>query len=298
MSEKKYFLLLVAVFFVVGINLTSRQAYCQNDVVQSGSENSDVPDFSQTADDKQKKSGSSVTDMSDMNEYVRAGDEFNTQFNHKKSLENYLKANELFEDNYEVLWKLSRTFERLGYNSVDDTAIEINYEKAMEYAQKATAINPDGYEGHFRLAAASGRMALLKGGKTKVRLSKDVKKHCEISIELNSEYHLPYHTLSRWHHNVANLSWVLKAFAKIIYGGIPKASDDKAVSYMKKAILLKPDYINHHLQIGKIYMDMKDYEFAAEEFNKSLQLPAVEEDDEEHKAEAGELLEIVKKKLD
>jgi tetratricopeptide (TPR) repeat protein len=228
-----------------------------------------------------------------VNRHIRRGDELYKQFKHKESLTEYLGADEIDPNNYEVKWRIARAYTRIGKNAPKKEK-EANYKKAMGFANQAVAIDSTGVEGHFRLAVAKGRLALFKGGKEKIRLSKDVKAEIDIVKQLDPNYHLAYHVIGLWHRGIANLSWVLKAFAKVIYGGVPEASNQEAVANLRKAVELRPDYVQHHVELGKTYVEVKDYEKARKEFEKALELPSVEEDDDEAKEEAKELLEDIK----
>ena len=39
---------------------------------------------------------------------IQEGDKYNTEFNHKKSLESYQKADKLSPANWDILWRISR----------------------------------------------------------------------------------------------------------------------------------------------------------------------------------------------
>ncbi len=90
---------------------------------------------------------------------------------------------------------------------------------------------------------------------------------------------------------MSTLSWVLKTAAKIVYGGLPEASLEESIRFMERAVELAPDNLNHHLQLGKSYLEADRPEDAREEFRQVLQLPVIEIDDPEYKQEARNLLE-------
>lgn len=66
---------------------------------------------------------------------------------------------------------------------------------------------------------------------------------------------------------------------------------------MKKAVELKPDYINHHLELGRTYVSLKKYDLAAQEFQKCLDLNAASSKDGDYKDEAKQELAAAKKKI-
>ena len=171
------------------------------------------------------------------------------------------------------------------------------YYLARDAANSAVSHGPNNAEAHFELAVALGRVALSEGGKTKVQLSVAVKEEAEKAIELDPQHDGALHVLARWHREVANLSGILKAFAKILYGGLPPASNEEAVEYFKRAIIIDPDHINHHLELARTYVNMKEWQLAMDEFEKVLALPVADADDPSHKENAQEEMKDVEKKL-
>jgi len=94
------------------------------------------------------------------------------------------------------------------------------------------------------------------------------------------------------------LNWILKAAAKLIYGGVPPGATHKAaIVNFKKAIEINPEWINHHKQLGLTYMEMKKWQLAKNEFEAVLELPVFDHEDEYHEKVSSELLDKVNKKL-
>ncbi len=242
---------------------------------------SSIPGFAQEA---------SVTD------YLTKGDEAYKSFDNEQALKFYQEAFKLDSTNCEALWKIARAYVDLGEVS-DKKTQKKDYYLAEKFARKAVTNCPYNSMAHLELAIAVGRVALMEGGKKKVKLSKEVKFEAEKALELDPNNDLAHHVLARWHREVATLSGVLKMFAKVLYGGLPPASLDKAVEHFKKAIEINPNYINHHLELGITYEKMKKWKLAKEEYEKVAQLPIQDSDDAAHKKEAAERLKKVMKKL-
>jgi tetratricopeptide (TPR) repeat protein len=230
-------------------------------------------------------------------EYMAKADEAFEQNDDSTAVVYYQMAARADTNNCEAQWKAARSHIHLGEN-LEGQQQESHYMLGEMYARKAVKKCPESADAHLQLAIGVGRLALLRGGKTKVELSKDVKDHAEKAIELNPELDIPYHVLGRWHREVATLSGLLKMFAKVLYGGLPPASVEKSEELFKKAIDLNPDYINHHLELGMTYEELENWSAAAEEYKKVADLPATEDDDPQHKKEAQKRLKKVEKKLD
>ncbi|OGC00967.1 hypothetical protein A2V82_03730 [candidate division KSB1 bacterium RBG_16_48_16] len=229
-------------------------------------------------------------------EFIASGDAANKAFDHQSALKFFQKAHQLDPANCEALWKMSRAHVDIGEKADKDLQRQ-HYYMAEKIARQAVAQCETVADAHLALSIAVGRVALMEGGKKKVELSKEVKTEAEKTLELDASNDLAYHVLGRWHREVATLSGILKAFAKILYGGLPDASLEKAVQYFSKAIEIKPDYINHHLELGITYEDMKEWEQAKQEYEKVAELPGTESDDQDHKATAAERMKDVLKKL-
>jgi thioredoxin-like negative regulator of GroEL len=89
---------------------------------------------------------------------------------------------------------------------------------------------------------------------------------------------------------VATLGGFLKFFANVLYGGLPDASVKESIIYLKRAVEADPSNLEHHLELGKSYLEADDEEDAKKEFQAVMILPQQEAYDKDLKKEAGELL--------
>jgi tetratricopeptide (TPR) repeat protein len=195
---------------------------------------------------------------------------------------------------YDLWWRCARTCSDRGQRADFDKKkpeAEAAYAEAVRAARKAVALSPDGWEGHLELAVALGRLALFRGGGEKLKLSKELKVEADRALGLNPQADRAYHVLARWNRGIAQLSFFEKAGAKVIYGGVPAgASMDQAVTFFEKAVELRPDWINHRLELGRTYLDMGLKSKAREQFEKALALPIEGPFDADYKMEAQRLL--------
>jgi Tfp pilus assembly protein PilF len=79
----------------------------------------------------------------------------------------------------------------------------------------------------------------------------------------------------------------------VVLGGVPKgASYDNAEQAFQKAVTLEPDYVNHHVEYGRLLRDLHKNEDSRRELEKALALPATSSAlDARYQAEARALLE-------
>ena len=163
-------------------------------------------------------------------------------------------------------------------------------QEAVLNARLAAEVRPDGAEGWFQVGQSTGMLSQLPGGRETVDMAVESKMAFERAISLDPDHTGAIHGLARWHYCVANLPWTLKLAAKIFYGGLPPASNEKAVQLYRRAISLEPDVIIHHLELGKTYLEMKENAPARAEFETVLILPVASYFDTDRKQEAKLLL--------
>jgi Tfp pilus assembly protein PilF len=128
-----------------------------------------------------------------------------------------------------------------------------------------------------------------------VKLSRKVKEHAEKAIELDPQRAEPYVVLGIYYREIANLNRFLKAFAKVFFGGLPKATNEGSEQSLLKAIELKPTYINAYFQLARTYEKMKEKDKAITNYEKILELPQADHQDNAIKTKAEERLKKLKK---
>lgn len=212
------------------------------------------------------------------------------EFNNEKALQKYEEALRYDPQNYEVLWKLSRTLVDIGEHLPMTTEAEKQkqlqvYERALEYAKKAIAVNPQGSMGYVRRAIVNGRIALFRGVWDALDLVKQTKADCERAIELDPNNATAYYVLARTHQKVCEkpkvVRWPL---------GLGWATMDDAIRYYEKAISLRPTFIMYRLDCARAYIELKDYDKAKEHLRRISSLPKLDEDDDLFRIQASEIL--------
>jgi len=234
-------------------------------------------------------------------ERITQGDDYYAKFDDAKALEEYLAALQLEPQNFEALWRASRSL--VDVADVMDTADKASKGKQMKmyidaerYARQAVAINPNDSQSYFLISAAIGKKVLTQGKKEQINASKEVKKVIDKAIELDPNNDLAYHALGRWHRRLAEIGGAQRFFGGIIYGSIPKGTYEESEKALKKAVEIKPDYGNHHLELGRTYLSLKKKDLAAEEFQKCIDSPISTSQCEMYKKEAEDELAKLKKK--
>jgi tetratricopeptide (TPR) repeat protein len=173
-------------------------------------------------------------------------------------------------DSAERLWRRARVQYEMG--QVAEKKSVKRYKSAEKYARAAIKNDPNNSESYKWLAIAIGAQSKYSGTKEQVRQSGEIKKYIEKAIELNPDDDISYLVLSRWHYKVSALGGVARTFAKVIYGGVPKASLKKAEELLLQAIEIH-DRIAHRYNLAKVYKRMDRQEEAMEQLRLTLLLP-------------------------
>lgn len=174
----------------------------------------------------------------------------------------------------DVLWRRSLFWSDYGlsrFYSDDDQAARSAYRKSRRWAEKALAADSNSAWAHLARTAAAGRAALLPdGNRAKIRRSRAVKRHADRVLELDSTMAPAYHVRGVWHGKVADLGVILRAAVRVVYGGLPEASLEKAVADLTRAIELEPRAASH-LELGKVYQKMGRTEAARTHLQAALE---------------------------
>jgi tetratricopeptide (TPR) repeat protein len=225
------------------------------------------------------------------------GDQYSEKlFDNQKALQSFQAALALAPNDYEILWRLSRTYADIGGHMPFATAAEKQkqlevYDRSLEFAKKAISANANGSMGYVRRAITNGRIALYRGVWESIDLVKQVKADCEKSIQLDPNNAAAYYVLARSHAKVCEkpkmVRWPL---------GLGWANMDTALYNFEKSIALRPNFAMYRLDCAKAYIEEDEYDKAKLHLRMIPTLPKANEDDEKFKQEAAQLLEKIKDK--
>jgi tetratricopeptide (TPR) repeat protein len=219
-------------------------------------------------------------------ELVTAGDALDRRNLNSEALSAYLKADAQKPNDAEILWRLSKQYAQLMLDAKSDSERGRLGQKALDAAQRAVAADPNNAQAHLALAIVYGRIALNEPPRRKVEMSSLIRQEGETAARLDPKNDNAWYVLGRWNYEIANFNPVLKALAQAIYGKLPDASNEKAVDYFTRAIVLQPQRAAHHLELGRAYLALAEKQKARDEFNKGLSLPSTEKDDDDNKQRA------------
>lgn len=232
---------------------------------------------------------------------ITEGDQHYNSFQNEKALEVFQKADSLYPDNWEVLWRLSRTYTDIAEHMPSSTDEQVDeqlatYEQAVEYADKAIQLAPDQAVTYLRRAIANGRIALFKGvfsvGGVVNQVRDDTHKAIELGNGGNEVQGVAHYVLARTHDKISD-KW--KPARSVL--GLGWADYDSAIVHFDKAVKLYPGFIMIYLDYAKALIEEDQWEEAKELLEKAINSPIKDEDDEQRIVEAKELLEKVNEEL-
>jgi tetratricopeptide (TPR) repeat protein len=227
-------------------------------------------------------------------ELVKQGDVYDLKFNPTEALKFYLPAEQMEPKNAGILERIARQYR---HQMADAPALNEKIRlsgMALGYAQRAAVLAPKDSEAHLSIAICHAKAIELYSSKEKMNALRQVKISADQAIALDSDNHLAWYILGRWHQRVADLNSLKRIVAEMAYGDLPKASFEDAVKCFSKAIRLNPDRSVYHVDLGITYASMGNKEDARKCLEKGLTLPSTGKDDPEAKKRGQETLKTLK----
>jgi tetratricopeptide (TPR) repeat protein len=221
---------------------------------------------------------------------INDGDKLFEQSKFAESIVIYEEILEKEPANYEVLWKLSRSYSKQGNLEKKKKSKKNHFSKAVDYTKQAIEVKPNGFEGYLYLAESLGKLSKVEKSETKVSLTYEIKEAALKAIELNPSHFKAYMILGIWHRKIEDANWLEKSLAKSFFGGLPEASLAEAEKNLKKSIELKSDFIESHYELALVYKMLKKKDLAIEELEEAINYPTISEKQEGIKKKANSLL--------
>ncbi len=233
-----------------------------------------------------------------LEELIEQGDNYYKKFNNQKALEVYQKADVMYPDNWEILWRISRAYVDIGEHmpassSEQEKAQLEKYQMAYDYADRAVKLAPGESITYLRRAIANGRIALFKGVFSVAGVVNSVKEDCEKAMQLNTGgrevQSVANYVYARTHAKISE-KW---APARAVLG-LGWADLDSALVYFDKAVKLKPNYVMFYVDYALALIEDGNKQKAREVLETAIKSPIEDEDDEVRKEEARALLKKLK----
>uniref|UniRef100_M4B8B9 Regulator of microtubule dynamics protein 1 n=1 Tax=Hyaloperonospora arabidopsidis (strain Emoy2) TaxID=559515 RepID=M4B8B9_HYAAE len=191
-------------------------------------------------------------------------------------------------DDVGVIWRLTRAaydVSNLRATSADEKKVLIYY--AHDVIQKGLDVTNDVAAVHNWYGIILSSIGDYEGSKVAIANSYEIKRHWETAVQLNPHNPTTYYLLGCWCMAIADLSWLERKAAAVLFGAPPESSYDQALDHLLQSEALAPNtWKKRALLIAHVYAKKKDDAKAKEWVDKALALPCKSEEDESVHAEA------------
>jgi tetratricopeptide (TPR) repeat protein len=186
---------------------------------------------------------------------VEDGDREFLRTNYKEAAAIYDSVLTAGRDSSVVLWRLARAYVCMADVAEEKDQLDL-YRIAGWYAERSIVADSLIADGHTWRAAALGNIAMYEGGKTKIRLTHEIRNELDLAIRLNPSDDIAYSILGSFYIALGDVSWIERQLAAIFLGRLPEGGFPEAEQALRKAIALAPDVIRHHFELGRLYLLM------------------------------------------
>ncbi len=231
---------------------------------------------------------------------IKQGDALIEKFDDQGALQKYQEADKLSPNNWDILWRISRSYVNIANHMPDNTSEQkdaqlAEYQKALEFADRSVKLAPDQSVTYLRRAIANGKIALFKGVFSVGGVVNAGKEDCDKAIKLgnggNYIQAIAHYVLARTNAKVSEKSKLLRWPI-----GLAWADNETAIVEYNKAIALYPNFRMFYLDLARSLIREDEYAKARDMLNKVLSSPKQEEDDDRRITEAKNLLAEIRNK--
>lgn len=175
-----------------------------------------------------------------------------------EQLKEYLKKQQNWENDSQILWRLARCEFQLSKKTDDTKEQAALVENAYALVKNSLELDDKNGLAHKWAAILLNAVSTLKGTKEKVLQVLNIRTHMEKAIEYAPTDATSYYLLGEWHYSCNQVSWWERKIASIAFGKLPDADMDTALNMFKKAEEVEPDfYSKNKLMLAKTLLDLK-----------------------------------------
>jgi tetratricopeptide (TPR) repeat protein len=195
------------------------------------------------------------------------------RFNNGRALGYFRRAHEECPQSYEELMKYTRALIDLGEDTTPNSA-ESLFVRSARCADTLVQRFPDSGQPYFLRAVATGSTAALRRGARKVAMVRAIEVDIKHAIRLDPTFAPAYIVLGRYYREIAQANPLLKAIARLLFGGVPKGTLRDSEDFLQKAIALSPRNVDAHLELARTEVALHHREEALDLLLAMEDLPA------------------------
>jgi tetratricopeptide (TPR) repeat protein len=198
----------------------------------------------------------------------------------------YDAAQRVETNHVEHLCALARRFCDLACLTDSATVQNDIVQRALRCSVQAVNVASNNAAAHACLAVCYAKCCPYADIKAQLAYSRLFKLEAERAIALDPRQDIAYYLLGRWNYAMANVGLLSRAYVKMVYGGLPKASYLDAIVNFQKAIELAPNRIIHHAGLAMAFGAAGEKELEIRELKKCRSLTPSDREDQDARREA------------
>lgn len=217
---------------------------------------------------------------------LRRADELDSRQEVAAALQCLQEAEAKFPNQAEVLFRLAKQQSNQIFDAPSPAEKKRLAALCLATAERAVAADPKHARARLSVGICLAKNFPHVDNQTKVNYSRRLKEETEQAIALDPKLDLAYHMLGRWHFEVAEMNFILKGIAKLVYGGMPVGTLLAARENFERALALAPGRVIHRHQLAQTLLALRKKADAIAQLQQCLALKPVDKDDAEAQAEA------------
>jgi tetratricopeptide (TPR) repeat protein len=157
---------------------------------------------------------------------------------------------------------------------------------AFACASQAVKDDPHSSTAHACMAVCYAKECSFANIKARVAFSRLFKDEADKAIALNPREDVAYYLLGQWNYAVANIGFLARTYVKVVYGGLPSASNEEAIHDFQKAIAIAPGHNLYYAGLASVYQTMGQKNLARAALRKCAVLSPLDRDDRDARQDA------------
>lgn len=210
---------------------------------------------------------------------VARGQRFEQSMEEAQALKQYQAAVALDSGNIEALCRASILTSREGNRQKAPGQKMPYFSHAKSLAETALRKAPDNKEANYAMALALMHISAISGAKEKAAALKAIRVYAQKALLIDQNYAQAWHILGEWNYEVSTLNFAERTALKFLFGKLPVASLENAISDYLRCRKLDPSFIENVYDLAMAYHAQGQDVQAITTLNEAIHLRPVLQDD-------------------
>ncbi len=196
------------------------------------------------------------------------------QAQEKASLQHYELVLQKEPDNFQAILSAAYIHLRLGWLYSNKVEEKEHFGTMLKYSERALQLEPHDYQARLLNIIARAKNIGYASQREQVHIVWALKKDLSALMAIRSDDPDSIYVLSWLNFKVGQINSMNRFFATILFGGLPEdLTIENAISLMKKAIALRPNYSIYSYDLGVFNQRLGQLKEASKLFKKVLSTP-------------------------